>query len=155
MTNRQIGLFLIIQLEVSMVAKIIVKCIIYNKNLNRFLLIQRCPSDDFGADTWENVGGNIEEGETPEEAMIREIREETGITDIKINKIAYIAILDRELPNLLIVYLCETSTETINISFEHQAYIWADEQQCRALLPKAIIQDFENNNVFDLLYNDN
>ena len=138
-----------------MIAKIIVKCIIFNKNLNKFLLIQRCPGDDIGANTWENAGGNIEYGETPEDAVIREIREETGITDITIKNIAYIAILDRELPDLLIVYLCETSTETINISFEHQAYLWADEQQCRALLPKAIIKDFENNNVFDLLYHGN
>ena len=140
---------------VGMIAKIIVKCIIFNKNLNRFLLIQRCPGDDIGANTWENAGGNIEDGETPENAVVREIKEETGITDIKIKRIAYIAILDREIPDLLIVYLCETSTETINISFEHQAYLWADEQQCRALLPKAIIKDFENNNVFDLLYNGN
>lgn len=138
-----------------MIAKIIVKCILYNKALNRFLLVQRCKNDDVGANTWENAGGNIEAGETPEDAAIREIREETGIRDIKIKNIAYTVILDGELPDLLIVYLCETLTESVQISFEHQAYIWADEQQCRSLLPKAIIHDFENNNVFDLLRKDN
>ena len=139
-----------------MIAKIIVKCIIYNSDLNRVLLIQRSKNDNIGANTWENTGGNIELGETPEDAAIREIREETGITDIEIKKIAYIALLDGELPDLLIVYLCETHTESVKISFEHQAFLWADEQQCRSLLPKAIICDFENNNVFDLLHkNDN
>jgi len=138
-----------------MIAKIIVKCIILNKNLNKFLLIQRCAADDIGADTWENAGGNIEEGETPQEAVIREIREETGITDVKIKNIAYVTVLDRKLPDLLIVYMCETSTETIQLSAEHQAYRWADEQQCRALLPNAIIQDFEIHNIFDLLGKNN
>jgi 8-oxo-dGTP diphosphatase len=71
-----------------MIAKIIVKCIIYNKELNRFLLVQRCQSDDIGADTWENAGGNIEIGESPEAAAAREVKEETGITDITIKKIA-------------------------------------------------------------------
>ena len=61
------------------------------------------------------------------------------------------AVLEREIPDLLIVYLCETSTEAVKLSFEHQDYTWADEQQCRTLLPDAIIRDFEKNNVFDIL----
>lgn len=135
-----------------MIAKIIVKCIIYNPKLNRFLLIKRCENDDIGADTWENAGGNIEIGETPEDAVRREIREETGISDIQIGNIAYVAVLERELPDLLIVYLCETSEEDIMLSSEHSSFIWADEQQCRSLLPKAIIRDFEKSSVFDILH---
>ena len=135
-----------------MTAKIIVKCIIYNRVLNRFLLVQRCKNDDTGANTWENAGGNIEGKETPEEAVFREIKEETGISDIEIKHIAYVSILEGEMPNLLIVYLCETATDNVKVSFEHQAYIWADEEKCRALLPKAIICDFEKNHVFDILY---
>ena len=56
-----------------------------------------------------------------------------------------------KLPDLLIVYLCETATENVTVSFEHQAYVWADEAKCRELLPKAIIGDFETNHVFDML----
>ncbi|GEM_PF-280514 len=134
-----------------MIAKIIVKCIIYNRELNRFLLVQRCQDDDTGADTWENAGGNIESGETPEAAAAREVREETGITDIAIKKVAYIALLEGELPDLLIVYLCETNTENVRLSFEHQAYIWADVEQCRELLPKAIVSDYDDNGIFDIL----
>ena len=134
-----------------MIAKIIVKCIIYNKRLNRFLLIKRCENDDIGADTWENAGGNIESGETPKEAAKREVREETGITDIRIGNIAYAAILHHEIPDLLIVYLCETDEEDIRLSFEHSSFVWADEQMCRSLLPAEIIDDFDKNNVFDIL----
>ena len=134
-----------------MIAKIIVKCIIYNRSLNRFLLVRRCDADDIGAGTWENAGGNIEAGETPEDAARREVREETGITDIRIDRIAYVAILERELPDFLIVYLCETETENIKISFEHKDYVWADEKKCRELLPGAIIRDFEEYKVFEIL----
>lgn len=45
-----------------MTAKIIVKCIIYNRTLNRFLLVQRCENDYTGANTWENAGGNNQGG---------------------------------------------------------------------------------------------
>ena len=134
-----------------MTAKIIVKCIIYNPKLNRFLMIKRCENDDIGAGSWENAGGNIESGETPEDAVMREIQEETGITDIRIGNIAYVAVLERELPDLLIVYLCETSTEAVKLSFEHSSFVWADEQQCRSLLPAEIISDLEKNKVFDIL----
>lgn len=134
-----------------MIAKLNAKAIIYNKGLNRLLLLRRCDSDEVGAGTWENVGGNFEDGETPEEALCREVREETGITDYKIIKIAYAVILDNELPDLLIVYLCETETEEIKLSFEHQDYVWADEAMCRELLPKAIVDDYERNGVFEIL----
>ncbi len=97
-------------------------------------------------------GGGVKFLETSEEAIIREIKEETGISDIEIKHIAYVSILEGEMPNLLIVYFCETATDNVKVSFEHQAYIWADEEKCRALLPKAIISDFEKNHVFDILY---
>ena len=47
-----------------MKADIIVKSIIFNPKLNRILLVQRSKSDDTGANTWENAGGNVECGET-------------------------------------------------------------------------------------------
>lgn len=131
-----------------MKADIIVKSIIYNRAINRFLLIQRCAEDETDAGTWENAGGNIEQGEHPEEAMKREIYEETGISQINIEKVAYVTLVNAEKPYLIIAYLCEALTEDVNISNEHQAYVWADEKTCRELLPKHIVDDFEKNGIF-------
>ncbi len=134
-----------------MKADIIVKSIIFNKKLNKFLLLQRCGEDSVGADTWENAGGNIECGESPEEAMIREIREETGITDIRIERVAYVTLVNGNTPYLIIAYFCETSSEIVSLSNEHQAFIWADETKCREMLPKEIIKDFERNGIFEYI----
>lgn len=130
-------------------AEIVSKGIIFNPKLKRILLLQRSASDDTGAGTWENAGGNIESNEDPETAIIREINEETGITDITVKRVAYVALLDFK-PVLIIVYLCETSSDTVTLSDEHQAYIWADKADCLRLLPDGIISDFNKNNIFDL-----
>ena len=35
---------------------------------------------DINKDKWVGVGGKFEEGETPEECLLREVKEETGVT---------------------------------------------------------------------------
>lgn len=46
----------------------------------RFLLGLRAPWKKTWPDHWDVIGGQVEAGETVEEAMIREVREETGVT---------------------------------------------------------------------------
>ncbi|MBQ3257483.1 MAG: NUDIX domain-containing protein [Oscillospiraceae bacterium] len=134
-----------------MTADIVTKSIILNRKLNKFLLLKREKQDSIGANTWENTGGNVECGEELEEAMKREIREETGITDISIERVAYITLVNGKKPYLIIAYLCETLTESVTLSNEHQAFIWADEETCKELLPEEIITDFERNKIFECL----
>lgn len=135
-----------------MKADIIVKGIIFNRNLGKVLLIQRSGNDPTGASTWENAGGNIECGEIPEEAMKREIMEETGIAEITIERVAYVTLVNAEEPYLIIAYLCEAQTENVTLSNEHQAFKWADEDECRNMLPKAIIDDFEKHKIFEYIW---
>lgn len=135
-------------------ADIVVKSIIYNPKLNRFLIIKRCLTDDVGADTWENAGGNIENDESPEAAVRREIKEETGIEEISIKKIAYVTLVNSSKPYLIIAYFCETLTENVKLSGEHQEYLWANECECREKLPREIIADFDTNNIFDVFSDD-
>ena len=49
---------------------------------NKVLIAQRAPEDNL-ADIWEFLGGKIEPGETSQECLKREIREELDV-DIKV-----------------------------------------------------------------------
>ncbi len=126
-----------------------VKSIIFNRNHNKILLIQRSDDDPIGANTREGVGGNMECGEQPEEAIRREIGEETGITEIIIKNVAYVTLVNDNEPYLIIAYICESQTETVALSNEHRAFMWADKEVCKVMLPKAIIDDFDKNGIFE------
>jgi len=55
-----------------------VRAIIVNDE-GEFLLIQ---PHGYATDTWTLVGGGVEEGESDEQAMLREMREEAGISTL-------------------------------------------------------------------------
>ena len=55
----------------------VVAALIWEKN--RFLICRR-PANKARGLLWEFVGGKVEQGETGEQALIRECREELGIT---------------------------------------------------------------------------
>lgn len=57
----------------------IVSVIISLRCEGKFLLVQRDKNDDIFPGKWQNLGGKIELGETVEEAVKREIKEEIGI----------------------------------------------------------------------------
>jgi mutator protein MutT len=63
-----------------------------------FLLAQRLPDDAYGS-YWEFPGGSIEPGETPEEALRREMQEELGV-DVTVG--TRVAVYEDESPELKI-----------------------------------------------------
>ena len=52
----------------------------YIENRGRYLMMHRTKKDgDENAGKWIGVGGHMEEGESPDECILREITEETGL----------------------------------------------------------------------------
>ncbi|HXV38935.1 MAG TPA: NUDIX domain-containing protein [Nitrosopumilaceae archaeon] len=79
---------------------------------------------------WDFVKGNIEDKETPHQTVVREIREETGITDVEFidgfeDKIEYHYQRDGNLIHKeVIFFLAKTKTIDVKISHEHLGYVW-------------------------------
>lgn len=53
----------------------------YIEENEKYLMLHRTKKDnDENHDKWIGVGGHFEKGESPEECLVREVKEETGLT---------------------------------------------------------------------------
>ena len=93
----------------------------------KILVAQRKFGDTFGG-LWEFPGGSIEEGESKEEALRREIAEELGI-DINVGKEVFV--IENDLPNIkIIIYLFECSiNKGMPESIDCQDLKWVDMEE--------------------------
>lgn len=104
---------------------------------DKILLVKRAHNDDFLPGYWEQVGGKIDFGENPYDAVIREVKEESGL-DIKPLK-PYFTI-DEMTPDgrqaIEIAFHCEILGEPqVTLSHEHQEVLWMTEQNFHTLSP--------------------
>jgi 8-oxo-dGTP diphosphatase len=107
-----------------------VTCAIIEQN-NLVLVTQRGPSMSLPS-KWEFPGGKIENGESEETSLLREIKEELGV-DIRIKR--------RLAPNqhaygsktiLLIPFACELLSGPILLA-EHSQYLWVSRDKLLSL----------------------
>lgn len=99
--------------------------VIFRKNEEiKYLLLH------YGAGHWDFVKGNLEKGEDEKETVVREAREEAGITDLVFvedfkEKIQYFYRREKQLVRKeVIFYLAETKTKKVRLSYEHIGYAW-------------------------------
>ena len=90
----------------------------------RYLLLR------YGAGHWDFVKGNVEPHEAEKDTVLRELQEETGITDARFvgdfrQKIEYFYRRQgTTIHKQVVFFLLETQTETVKLSFEHVGYTW-------------------------------
>lgn len=75
---------------------------------------------------WLLPGGKINKGELWSEGLQREIKEETGITEFKIESVLDVSSwLEPPIAYYVVVFLCSMlADQTINLSNEHNNYAW-------------------------------
>ncbi len=128
-------------------AHVVVKAVILNHDLHKNLFIRRTPDDMEG---WEGAGGKAEDGESLEEAVCREVLEETGLV-VTPERFLYASLDEIDGKKIIfVVYLCCTSEEKVILSSEHTEYRWTDKSECRELLWGGIARDYEKYGVYEL-----
>ena len=103
----------------------VVAAIIQDKE-NRIFATQRGYGD--WKDWWEFPGGKIEPGESPEEALKREIREELS-TDISVDE--FFCTVEFDYPKFHLTmhcYLCSLLNDALHLN-EHEAAKWLSKEE--------------------------
>lgn len=101
----------------------------------RFLILQRCPEKHQGG-KWGLPAGGVEQGETEKEAVIREVREETGFS-IPLEKLEFLKEILVDYSGRMIDFFVyrvnlESKFEVLLEPQEHQAYAWVTGKECYA-----------------------
>ena len=97
-------------------------------------------------DWWEFPGGKIESGESPKEALKREIREELS-TDISVDD--FFCTVEYDYPKFHLTmhcYLCSLLTESLHLN-EHEAAKWLSKEELDSVMwlpaDKSIIEQLK------------
>ncbi|WP_186445742.1 (deoxy)nucleoside triphosphate pyrophosphohydrolase [Paenibacillus cremeus] len=94
--------------------QLVVGAVIYNSDTDRFLCGKR-----YKYNKWEFIGGKVEEDETPEEALRREVIEEIGC-EVKVGDM----VKDVQHDNIrLLTYMCDIELGK-PVLYEHEALAW-------------------------------
>ena len=99
----------------------------------KILLLKRAETADYLPGVWEDLMGRMKQFEEPEQALRREVREESGL-EIEILKPLtvfhdYRGERTSENEWVGITYWCKADSDRVVLSEEHSAYQWVSPQE--------------------------
>ena len=109
---------------------VVVACALIDAD-NRVLIAQR-PANKAMAGLWEFPGGKVNDGERPEDALIRELSEELGITvrEACLAPLTFASHTYADFHLLMPLYICRRWEGTVTAK-EHQALAWVRANKLR------------------------
>ena len=117
-----------------------IAALIYDPETQKYLLLRRSVQKDVGAGSWECPTGRVDQGESIEQALVREVREELGVEarpQFILGTTRFFRgapIPENELVSVL--YACEIpDPAAIRIGEEHDALRWLTRVELEEFLP--------------------
>lgn len=96
---------------------------------NKFLLFLRSASSKTYPNTWDFAGGKLDPGETPSEAIVREIKEETNFDIEPGPEIKTYTYKDADYTLVFHLFWPKIISGELNVSEEHSAHKWFDKKE--------------------------
>ena len=124
--------------------QIIQKAVI--KNGEKYLILKRSDSTKYFPGFWNFPGGKLEKGETGEEGIVREVKEETTL-DIEVGDVIFECSFDLDKAGSVtykfLIYSVKSYNGEIKIGHEHSEFCWATKEE---------ILQLEKEPYFDLFF---
>lgn len=99
--------------------------VVFNIQTKKFLIVKRADTKQEHPDLWEFPGGYVEEDETPREAAIRELKEETGIISEPIRTGEKGVYEELEVTP----FLFAVDSDEVELSREHNKFEWIEQSE--------------------------
>ncbi len=102
---------------------------------NKYLLLKKVKDEitPKNKGKWEAPGGRIEENETPEQAIVREIKEETKLNCEIIKELPLLNIKKENFESKCHVFLINVKTDKVILSKEHSEFVWATIEEIKKM----------------------
>ncbi|MEP7103145.1 MAG: NUDIX domain-containing protein [Candidatus Dojkabacteria bacterium] len=90
----------------------------------KILLVKRGSTAPTFPLTWDLPGGLVDDNELPDDAVLREVQEETGL-EVENSALMSNTIFERKgEPALALFYILDYKSGEVKLSYEHEGYKW-------------------------------